>query len=146
MIIKSFIAEKNISVLNDYFAVMFYGENIGLKDDLIAQKNNNDIKIFLFAENFDKKSVLIAFFEKEGNLAIIPCYQDNEKSLSVYTRNHFSNYRGLTQELINKLIKNSGVDRKVLSQEILLPMCLQNFRDRYISLTFWKIYLILPCS
>ena len=34
MIIKSFIAEKNISVLNDYFAVMFYGENIGLKDDL----------------------------------------------------------------------------------------------------------------
>ena len=177
MIIKSFIAEKNISVLNDYFAVMFYGENIGLKDDLknqiknyykkvecvsiyqndilkdqnilyeqvfnkslfsnkkilfindvneklkkqiidIAQKINNDIKIFLFAENFDKKSVLRAFFEKEGNLAIIPCYQDNEKSLSVYTRNHFSNYSGLTQELINKLIKNSGVDRKVLSQEI----------------------------
>ena len=40
MIIKSFIAEKNISVLNDYFAVMFYGENIGLKDDLKNQIKN----------------------------------------------------------------------------------------------------------
>ena len=33
MIFKSFIVEKNISLLDNYYAVLFYGENIGLKDD-----------------------------------------------------------------------------------------------------------------
>jgi len=51
-------------------------------------------------------------------LAIIPCYQDNEKTLSIYLKNKLSDFKGLNQELINLLIKNSGEDRKVLSQEI----------------------------
>ena len=33
MILKSYIIEKNISMLDNYYAVLFYGENIGLKDD-----------------------------------------------------------------------------------------------------------------
>ena len=38
--------------------------------------------------------------------------------MSIYIRNKLKDYQGLTQELINVLIKNSVTDRKVLSQEI----------------------------
>ena len=34
MIFKSFIIEKNISLLDNFNLFLFYGENIGLKDDL----------------------------------------------------------------------------------------------------------------
>ena len=177
MIFKSFIVEKNISLIDEHFAVLFYGENIGLKDDFrgfikhhnknheqvslyqndiiknpnllseqilntslfsqkkiiiindlseklkkqvieITEKHQSDVKIFLFSENLDKKSLIRAHFEKEKNLAVIPCYQDNEKTLSIYLRNKLNGYQGISQDLVNMLIKNSGVDRKVLSQEI----------------------------
>ena len=41
MILKSFLIEKNISLLSKYNAILIYGENIGLKDDL-----KSEIKIF----------------------------------------------------------------------------------------------------
>ena len=177
MIFKSFIVEKNISLLDNYYAVLFYGENIGLKDDFkdflkkynkdyeqisfhqneiiknsnlldeqisntslfskkkiiiindfseklknniieTTQKIREDVKIFLFAENLDKRSTARSHFENEKSLAIVPCYQDNEKTLSIYLKNKLKDYQGLSQELVNMLIKNSGMDRKVLSQEI----------------------------
>ena len=34
MILKSFVVEKDIKILQSYSAVLFYGENIGLKDEL----------------------------------------------------------------------------------------------------------------
>ena len=37
MIIKSFILEKKISLMDEYFAVLFYGENIGTKDEIKNQ-------------------------------------------------------------------------------------------------------------
>ena len=40
MILKSFTVEKNISLLEKYFAYLIYGENIGMKDDI-----KNQIKI-----------------------------------------------------------------------------------------------------
>ena len=177
MILKSFIVEKNIATLNDYYAILFYGENIGLKDDFknfiknhnkdyeqisfyqneiiknlnlldeqisntslfskkkiiiindfseklknniieITKESKEDVRIFLFAENLDKRSVVRSHCENEKNLAVVPCYQDNEKTLSIYLKNKLKDYQGLSQELVNMLIKNSGADRKILSQEI----------------------------
>jgi len=177
MILKSFIVEKNIVALDGYYAILFYGENIGLKDDFknfiknhnkdyeqisfhqneiiknpnlldeqisntslfskkkiiiindfseklknniieATKESKEDVKILLFAENLDKRSVIRSHFENEKNLAVIPCYQDNEKTLSIYLRNKLKDYQGLSQELVNMLIKNSGADRKMLSQEI----------------------------
>ena len=34
MILKSFLVEKNLSTIENYFVTLFYGENIGLKDDI----------------------------------------------------------------------------------------------------------------
>ena len=177
MILKSFIVEKNIALLEKYFATLVYGENIGMKDDIkndikkyfkgyepinfdqneiiknekilneqinntslfskkkiifineisekikdkiseILEKPKPDVKIFLFAHNLEKKLFIRTIFEKEKKLAIIPCYQDNERSLSEYLRKKLNGYSGLSQQSINFLIDNAGLDRKTLSYEI----------------------------
>ncbi len=177
MILKSFIVEKNISIVDQYFVTLFYGENIGLKDDLkeklkekykhheqinfsqdeiiknekllenqiynvslfnenkvlfineitdkikkkileIIEKPQNNVKIFLFGENLEKKSSLRSHFEKNKNTCIIPCYQDNHRTLSEYLRKKLSGFDGINQEITNLLIENSGLDRKVLNNEI----------------------------
>ena len=57
-------------------------------------------------------------FQKEKKLASIPCYQDNQRTLSEYLRRKLQNYSGINQETINFLIQNSGLDRKTLFYEI----------------------------
>ncbi len=177
MILKSFLVEKNISIIDDYFITLFYGENIGLKDELkhkikekyknyeqvnfnqdeiiknyelleeqiynvslfnknkvifineisdkikrkieeITEKPQNNIKIFLFGQNLEKKSSLRSHFEKDKNIGIIPCYQDNHRTLSEYLKKKLDGFVGVNQEITNLLIENSGLDRKVLSNEI----------------------------
>jgi|TARA_B110000211_G_C14073635_1_gene551060 DNA polymerase-3 subunit delta len=51
VILKSYIVEQNLEVLNDYQAVLLYGENDGLKDDIkyklkILNQNSEIISIF----------------------------------------------------------------------------------------------------
>ena len=173
MILKNFIVEKNLSIIDKYFLTLFYGENIGFKDEIkqkikekyknceqinfnqdeiikngklleeqvynislfsknkiifineisdkikkeiaeIVEKPQNNIRIFLFAQNLEKKSTLRSNFEKNKNIAIIPCYQDNHRTLSEYLRKRLDGFVGINQEIINLLINNSGLDRKVL--------------------------------
>ena len=176
MILKSFLVEKNLSIVDEYFVTLFYGENIGLKDEIkkrikekyknyeqinfnqdeviknealeeqiynvslfsknkvifvseisdkikkkiieITQKPQNNIRIFLFAQNLERKSTLRSHFEKNKNAGIIPCYQDNHRTLAEYLRKKLDGFNGINQEIINLLIDNSGFDRKVLSNEI----------------------------
>ena len=50
MILKSYIVEKNISVLSNYFITMIYGENIGLKDEIkkkLKEKYQNSEQVML---------------------------------------------------------------------------------------------------
>ena len=176
MILKSFLVEKNLSIIDEYFVTLFYGENIGLKDEIkkrikekyknyeqinfnqdeviknealeeqiynvslfsknkvifvseisdkikkkiieITEKPQNNIRIFLFAQNLERKSTLRSHFEKNKNAGIIPCYQDNHRTLAEYLRKKLDGFNGINQEIINLLIDNSGFDRKVLSNEI----------------------------
>ena len=176
MIFKSFLVEKNLSIVDEYFVTLFYGENIGLKDEIkkrikekyknyeqinfnqdeviknealeeqiynvslfsknkvifvseisdkikkkiieITEKPQNNIRIFLFAQNLERKSTLRSHFEKNKNAGIIPCYQDNHRTLTEYLRKKLDGFNGINQEIINLLIDNSGFDRKVLSNEI----------------------------
>ena len=177
MIVKNFLAEKDLSIFDGYLISLFYGENIGFKDEMkiaikekykdydfinfnedeiikndemleeqiynvslfnnnkiifvndisdkirrkiekILEKKLNNVKIFLFAQNLDKKSSLRSLFEKDKNLCVIACYQDNQRTLSIYLRKKLNSFSGLNQEIINLLIENSGLDRKFLSNEI----------------------------
>ncbi len=190
MILKSYLVEQNISLIDKYFINLIYGENIGMKDDIkdqikfyfknhdkiiltqdeilkkksilheqventslfsskkiilinevtdkikdiiydVGQKPKEDLKIFLFAQNLEKKSTLRKDFEKENTQGIIACYQDNERTLGEYTRRKLENYSGVTQQMINFLTKNCNLDRKTLSNEIDKIKCL--FIDKKIN-------------
>ena len=178
MILKSYIVEKNFDVLNDYQAILLYGENDGIQDDIKIKlrdknkdseimnffeaeivKNKNilydnilneslfnekkiiiiqsatdkilneisecikkideNIKIYIFSEKLDKKSKLRSLFEKGKNLAILACYEDNERTLIDYISKEMSGFRGLTGELINHIIGNSSSNRKIIKSEII---------------------------
>ena len=177
MIIKSFLIEKDLSLTDNYNLLLFYGENIGLKDEiksklkkkhssfeqitfvqdeiikneklLYEQINNvsmfndskliiinevsdklfpkievlleklpNHILLILFAQNLEKKSKIRSHLEKDKKGGVVPCYQDNQRTLSEYVRGKLKDYSGISQDIINLLISNSGLDRKVLFNEI----------------------------
>ena len=82
------------------------------------EQNNKNIKIYIFSESLEKKSKLRSLFEKDKELAVFPCYQDNERTLINYVSKEFNGYTGLTGELINLLIANSGLNRKIILSEI----------------------------
>jgi DNA polymerase-3 subunit delta len=177
VILKSYIVEQDVSVLNKFKAFLFYGENDGVKDDVKHQlkqinknqeiitffeseilknrnilyeniineslfsekkiifiysttdkiyneiseglkKNNPNIKICIFADILDKRSKLRTLFEKEEGLAIIPCYEDNDRTLINYISKQLTGFKGITGELINLIITNSSSNRKVIQTEL----------------------------
>jgi DNA polymerase-3 subunit delta len=177
MILKSYIVEKNFNILNNYQAILLYGENDGIKDEIKSklkkvnkksevinffeseiiknkdilyenivndslfteykiifiqlatdkilneiteclEKYNEKIKIFIFSENLEKKSKLRNLFEKKKELAVLACYEDNEITLINYVNKELEGFKGLTRELINLIITNSGFNRKIIQCEI----------------------------
>lgn len=78
-------------------------------------KNN---KVYLFSRQLEKKSKLRNLFEKEKNLNIVPCYQDNELSLKKIIQKNFLGYNGVSQNFINLLIDNCSNERAKLKNEI----------------------------
>ena len=177
MILKSYIVEQDIEVLNSYNSTLIYGENEGIKDDIkdaIKKRNNNseiinfyeddilknnylyesihnpslfnekkiillhetsdkiysqiiecldkenkNIDIYIFSQNLEKKSKLRTFFEKGKKLAIFPCYKDNERTLITYINNQLKGFKGLTGEIVNLIINNSNMDRRIIKNELL---------------------------
>ena len=82
------------------------------------EKKNNDIKIYIIADSLEKKSKLRAYFEKEKNLAIFPCYEDSEKTLLYYVSKELKNFKGITGEITNLIIQNSNMNRRIIKSEI----------------------------
>ena len=82
------------------------------------KKLPNHILLILFAHNLEKKSKIRSFLEKDKKGGLIACYQDNHRTLSDYVRDKLKDYSGISQDIINLLINNSGLDRKVLFNEI----------------------------
>lgn len=83
------------------------------------EKENDDVEIYILANNLDKKSKLRQLFEKNNKLAIFPCYEDNERTLISYTTSQLTNYKGITGEIINFIINNSSMNRRIIKNEII---------------------------
>ena len=66
----------------------------------ITENPQNNTKIFLFAQNLERKSSLRSHFEKNKNTSIIPCYQDNHRTLTEYLRKRLDGFTGINQEII----------------------------------------------
>ena len=75
-------------------------------------------KIYLFSEILDKKSKLRTYSEKSKNIAVVPCYKDNENILKGLIIKELNGFTGLTSENINLIINNSALDRVKLNNEL----------------------------
>lgn len=117
------ILENNIinsSLFNSKKIVLIQEVNdkIFLEINAIIELLNEDIELYLFSNNLEKKSKLRNFYEKEKTLAIAACYEDNDITLRNYIKNNLNGFNGLTPELINIIIYNSNSKREIIKNEI----------------------------
>ena len=74
--------------------------------------------IFLFAGILDKKSKIRNYFEKSNFCGITACYKDNEITIKKKISEKLNNYTGLTPQILNLIIDNTGLDRNKINNEI----------------------------
>ena len=82
-------------------------------------KLDQNIKLYIIANNLDKKSKLRQLFEKSQNEVAIPLYEDDEKTLLNYVKKELNEFKGLTNEVCNLIISNSKLDRRLIQNEII---------------------------
>ena len=95
MIIKSYLLEQDIRLLSDKNLFLFYGENLGLKNDFknLIKKNSPDYKIINLnqeeiiknQENFSSEILNLSLFEKKKIYNINDC---NDKILELIQEIH----------------------------------------------------------
>ncbi len=129
---KSLFNEKKIIFINQV-----NDKILDILDETI--ENMQDERIFLFSDILDKKSKLRSYFEKSKSCGIVACYQDNEITIRKIIMRKLNGYEGLTTQVINFIIQNTGLDRNKLNNEI--DKIISCFKDKKIDLK--KIDLLL---
>jgi len=86
--------------------------------DECLNKLDQHVKLYIIANNLDKKSKIRKLFEDSKNEGIIPLYEDDEKTLFNYIKKELDEFKGLTNEICNLIISNSKLDRRLIQNEI----------------------------
>ena len=110
---------SNKSLFNDKKIIFI--DQVNEKILNIIEKMAEDVsdeKIVIFAGNLDKKSKLRSYFEKSKLCGIVACYQDNEITIKKIITNKLSDYQGLSTQVINFIIQNTGLNRSKVNNEI----------------------------
>tara|TARA_B100000965_G_C19580532_1_gene753300 strand:+ start:360 stop:1361 length:1002 start_codon:yes stop_codon:yes gene_type:complete len=106
---------KNVSLFSEEKIIIINQANEKILielEDLLDSKEN--IKIILISELLDKRSKLRALFEKGDNLAVIPCYNDNDITLRKLVQNELKDFQNLNSNIINMIINYSNSNRKTI--------------------------------
>lgn len=122
---------KNISLFQKkkiFFLNNASDKILNLLNQIIKYIENN--QVYLFADILDKKSKLRNFFEKEKNIACVPCYADNEVSLKNIIQKQLKDFEGINPYIVNLICENSGLDRTKLYNE--LDKIIVCFKDKKI--------------
>ena len=114
--------------------------------DIIEEIADNikEERIFLFSDVLDKKSKLRNYFEKSKSCGIVACYQDNEITIRKLIFKKLSAYQGLTNEVVNFIIQNTGLDRNKINNEI--DKIMSFFKDKKIDLKTIDLLLNIRSS
>tara|TARA_A100001011_G_scaffold214746_1_gene222800 strand:+ start:78 stop:1076 length:999 start_codon:yes stop_codon:yes gene_type:complete len=114
--------------------------------DIIEEIADNikEERIFLFSDVLDKKSKLRNYFEKSKSCGIVACYQDNEITIRKLILKKLSAYQGLTNEVVNFIIQNTGLDRNKINNEI--DKIISFFKDKKIDLKTIDLLLNIRSS
>ena len=110
---------------------------VDIVDEII--KDIQDDKIFLFSDILEKKSKLRNYFEKSKSYGITACYQDNEITVRKIITKRLSGYHGLTTQIINLIIQNTGLDRNKVNNEI--DKIISCFKNKEIDLEKTELLL-----
>ena len=129
---KSLFSEKKIIFINQV-----NDKILDIVNEII--ENIQDEKIFLFSDILEKKSKLRNYFEKSKLCGITACYQDNEITIRKIIMEKLNGYKGLTGQVTNLIIQNTGLDRNKVDNEI--DKIISCFKDKKIVLK--KLDLLL---
>ena len=112
---------NNKSLFNEKKIIFIHHVTDKIVDQIneVLEKENKDIKIYIFGDALDKKSKIRSLFEKDSNLAAVACYKDNERTLIEYILEQLRAHKGLTRENIDIIISNSNLDRRVIKNELI---------------------------
>ena len=121
------IVKNQDLLLNEVFNKSLFNEKktifIEQADDKILKIVENfekleDVEIFLFASALNKKSKLRNFFEKSTIFGTSPCYEDNAITIRKIIQEKLRKFQGLTPEIIDYIIQNTGLNRYKIINEI----------------------------
>ena len=82
-------------------------------------ETESDLQILLISSLLDKKSKIRNYFEKDKNLAVIPCYMDNEISLKRIISKNLKDYKNLDTNNLNLILRYSNNSREMIYNNIL---------------------------
>lgn len=106
---------KNISLFSEEKIIVVNQANEKILSELEDVLDNNEkIKVILIADLLDKRSKLRSIFEKKNNLAIIPCYNDNDITLRKIIHNELKEYKNLNSNNMNMILNYSNLNRKTI--------------------------------
>ena len=103
----SLFSEEKIIVINQIDE-----KNLVDIEEILNSKEK--IKIILIADLLDKKSKLRSIFEKTENLAVIPCYNDNDITLRKLILNELREFKNLNTNAISMILNHSNLNRKTI--------------------------------
>ena len=106
---------KNVSLFSEEKLIIINQTNEDILTDLINELNGKEkIRVILIADLLDKRSKLRAAFEKENNLAVIPCYNDNDITLRKLIQNELKEFKNLNTNIVNMILNYSNLNRKTI--------------------------------
>ena len=106
---------KNISLFTSKKIIIVNQASEKIINDIenfIQRKEN--VKIVLFSELLDKKSKLRSLYEKESELAIIPCYNDNDITLRKLVQLELKDFNNFNSNMVNMILNYSNQNRKTI--------------------------------
>ena len=110
----------------------------------VFEKNLEDIKILIIADQLDKKSKLRSFFEKDKKCICIPFYADNNQTLSRLALTFLKERNiQLSQFNINLIINKCNEDRQTLLNELSKIEILSKTRKNINSEDIYKLTNLL---
>jgi len=112
------IANQSLFAKKKIIFIQEASDKIFNKIEESLEKERGEIQIYIFADNLEKRSKLRDHFEKHKKLATFACYKDNERTLINYINNKLKEFKGVTGEIINLIINNSNMDRKIIKNEL----------------------------
>ena len=111
---------QNDSLFSKDKIIIIHQSNDKILDFVKYQKDSNSkTKVILLSALLDKKSKLRNYSEKEKEIAVIPCYTDNEITLKKIISNELKDFKNLNSNVLNLIIRFSNGNRDMLNSNLL---------------------------